>query len=140
MRALQISTIVLALSLLIPAGCGGDKAPDAVPEAVAKAEAPKAEAPKAGAPKAEAPKAAAPKAAAAPASAGDADCKAACANLTKLMMSTLPPETPANMREGAMKELATCPADCAKESNPAEVKCLISATSMGDLQKCTGLK
>ena len=65
---------------------------------------------------------------------------AACANLTKLMMAALPPETPTNVRDGAKKQLASCPADCAKESNPAEIKCLISATSMDDLQKCRALK
>lgn len=120
MRALHLSAILLALSLLIPVGCGGDKAPAEAPEAVAKAEAPKAKA--------------------APAGAGGADCVAACANLSKLMMAALPPETPANVRDGAKKELASCPADCAKESNPAEIKCLISATSMDALQKCHGLK
>ena len=144
MRALRLSMILLAGSLLILVGCGGDKAPTVVPEAVAKPQAPKAEAPKVEAPKVEtkanAAKTNAPKAEAAPAGAGGAGCAAACANLTKLMLSTLPPQTPPAVREGVMKELAGCPADCAKESNPAEIKCLISATSMADLQKCTGLK
>jgi hypothetical protein len=157
MRALHVSAILLALSLLIPVGCSGDKAPaeapeaaekkaeapTVVPEAVAKPQAPKAEAKaesKAEAPKAEASKAEASKVEAAPTGAGGAGCAAACANLTKLMLSTLPPQTPPAVRESVMKELAGCPADCAKESNPGETKCLISATSMADLQKCTGLK
>ena len=98
-------------------GCGGDKA------------APAAEEPA---------KAAAPAPAAADGKASAADCTAACDNMKKILMASLPAETPAAVKAEAEKELAACPAECQKESTAKEAKCIAAAKSPEDMEKCAG--
>ncbi len=147
MRNLMITILVSSFVAATLVGCGGDKAAPAAESAKteakkaepAKAEAKKAEPAKAEAKKAEPAKAAAP-AAPAPADgkASAADCKAACDNMTKILMASLPPETPAEVKAEAQKGLATCPAECQKESTAAEAKCIGAAKSPEDMEKCAG--
>jgi hypothetical protein len=151
MRNLMTTILVSSFVAATLVGCGGDKAAPAAEPAkteakegepakteAKKAEPAKAEAKKAEPAKAAAPAAAAPAAAAATGKASAADCKAACDNMTKILMAAMPADIPAEVKAGALKELASCPAECQKESTAAEAKCIGAAKSPEDMEKCAG--
>ena len=52
------------------------------------------------------------------------------------MLAELPKDVPPGARAELAKEMASCPAQCEKESKPAEVKCLLAAKALADLEKC----
>ena len=147
MRTLLISILVSAFLAVSAIGCDKEKAADPAPaaekaEPAAKDEAKKPEAKKSEAKKSEAkkPEAKKPEAKnpAADGKASAADCKAACDNVTKVLMALLPAETPDADKAEVMKELASCPADCVKETSAAEAKCLAAAKTEADMEKCAG--
>ena len=155
MRFFMTSILVSSFVAATLIGCGEKKAapasetPAAAEEKKAdetkaedkKAEAPKEEAEKAEAEKAEAPKAAAPAAAApAEAKASAEDCKAACENMTKILMDSMPADLPPEVKAEAQKQLASCPAQCQAQSTPAQAKCIGAAKSPADMEKCAGGK
>lgn len=142
MRTLLISILVGAFLAVSAIGCDKEKAADPAPaaekaEPAAKDEAKKPEAKKSEAKKPEAKKPEAKKPAA-DGKASAADCKAACDNVTKVLMALLPAETPDADKAEVMKELASCPADCVKETSAAEAKCLAAAKTEADMEKCAG--
>ena len=140
MRTLLITIVVSSFLAVTALGCGKDKAADPAPAAEKAEPAKKGEAKKAEPKKEEAKKAEAKKAAPAAADGkpSAADCKAACDNMAKLLMASLPADTPAEVKAEAAKGLAACPGECVKESTAAEVKCLAAAKTQADMEKCAG--
>ena len=65
------------------------------------------------------------------------ECKAACAHITTMTMSSLPAETKEEAKakiSEALKE--RCPADCLKHGTPESMKCVMAAKSAADLAAC----
>ena len=65
------------------------------------------------------------------------ECKAACAHITTMTMSSLPAETKEEAKakiSEALKE--RCPADCLKHGTPESMKCVMAAKTAADLAAC----